>query len=445
MHITHHGGRFGVTGSCHQLHVTDSRSLLIDCGMFQGADARDRDELEIEFPLEGIQALILTHVHIDHVGRLPYLLDAGFNKPIYCSRPTAELLPIMLEDAIRLGITRNKKYIQEFLGDLKRLLRPIGYGSWTKLDGGIDLRLTPAGHVLGSAIVEIDHKEERFVFSGDIGSRCTPLLNEPISPERAEMLVLESTYGDRLHEGREDRVQRLEAILCHTMENRGITIIPAFSLGRTQEILYEMNRIFEGIEYKKTCSLIDNIDVIVDSPMAVKLTEIYNRMQGFWSEEAKAVLSVDNQPLIFKNLYQIDESGEHKGAIEHLRRTRKPAIVIVGSGMCSGGRVMNYLKTFLGNETTDVIFVGYQASGTLGRDIQEAQKGDSVFIDRQPITVRARVHTLSGYSAHADQSDLLRFVQGMAEKPTEIRLVHGEDTARQTLQQKLEGLGYRVS
>ncbi|MFN9917088.1 MAG: MBL fold metallo-hydrolase, partial [Pirellulaceae bacterium] len=195
---------------------------------------------------------------------------------------------------------------------------------------------TPAGHVLGSAVVEIDYKEERFVFSGDIGSRCTPLLNEPISPERADMLVLESTYGDRLHEGREDRVQRLEAILCHTMENRGVTIIPAFSLGRTQEILYEMNRIFEGIEYKRTCSLIDNIDVIVDSPMAVKLTDIYNRMQGFWSEEAKAVLSVDNQPLIFKNLYQIDERGEHRGALEHLRRTRKPAIVIAGSGMCSG-------------------------------------------------------------------------------------------------------------
>ncbi len=444
MHITHHGGHLGVTGSCHQLHLNDKRSLLIDCGMFQGADARGRDELKIEFDLSGVQALIVTHVHIDHVGRIPYLLDAGFNGPIYCSKPTAELLPIMLEDAMRLGITRNKRLIKDFLSDLKRLIRPVGYHHWEKIDGGAEFRLSPAGHVLGSAVVEIEFKDERFVFSGDIGSHSTPLLNEPVSPERADMLVLESTYGDRLHEGREDRVGRLENILCHTMENRGVTIIPAFSLGRTQELLYEMNRIFEGIEYKRTCSLIDNIDVVVDSPMANKLTDIYNKMQIYWSEEAKQILTVDNQPLIFKNLMRIDENDEHRGTIEHLKRTRKPAIVIAGSGMCSGGRVMNYLRSFLGSETTDVVFVGYQAVGTLGRSIQEAAKGGTVEIDRQPIRVRARVHTLSGYSAHADQSDLLRFVTGMAEKPKAIRLVHGEESARAVLQSKLQELGYNV-
>ncbi len=445
MHITHHGGHLGVTGSCHQLHLTETRSLLVDCGLFQGADARGREDMEIDFSLDGIQSLIVTHVHIDHIGRIPYLLEKGFRGPIYCSRPTAHLMPIMLEDAIQLSITRNKRLIKEFLGDLKQRLRPIPYGRWEKIDGGVEMRLTPAGHVLGSAVVDVDFGGERFVFSGDIGSRCTPLLNEPVSPERADMLVLESTYGDRLHEGREDRVHRLEAILCHTMENRGVTIIPAFSLGRTQELLYEMNRILEGIEFKRTCSLIDNIEVIVDSPMALKLTDIYHEMQEFWGDEAQRILTIDNQPLIFKNLVEIDHSGEHKGLVEHLLRTRKPAIVIAGSGMCSGGRVMNYLKAFLGKETTDVIFVGYQAVGTLGRQIQEATKGSSVKIDHQDIPVRARVHTISGYSAHADQSDLLRFVQGMKQKPGEIRLVHGEESARHVLRGKLEELGYKVS
>ncbi len=445
MYITHHGGHLGVTGSCHQLHLNDKRSLLVDCGMFQGADAQGREDFSIDFSLDGVQALIVTHVHIDHVGRIPYLLDAGFKGPIYCSRPTADLLPIMLEDAMKLGITRNKQVIKEFLSDLKRLVRPIGYGHWEKLDGGVEIRLMPAGHVLGSAVVDVEYKGERFVFSGDIGSRDTPLLNEPTSPEKADMLVLESTYGDRLHEGREDRVRRLEDILCHTMSNRGITIIPAFSLGRTQELLYEMNRIFEQIEHKRTCSLLDNIEVIVDSPMAIKLTAIYNQMQPYWSEESKEILTVDSQPLIFKNLIQIEDNGEHKGMIEHLKRTHKPAIVIAGSGMCSGGRVMNYLKTFLGYESTDVLFVGYQAYGTLGRDIQESASGGTVKIDRQEIRVRARVHTLSGYSAHADQSDLIRFVQQMKEKPKEIRLVHGEDQAKATLKGKLEELGYKVS
>jgi metallo-beta-lactamase family protein len=445
MHISHHGGHLGVTGSCHQLHLNDKRSLLIDCGMFQGADAQGREDFSIDFSLDGVQALVVTHVHIDHVGRIPYLLDAGFKGPIYCSRPTADLIPIMLEDAMKLGITRNKQVIKEFLSDLKRLVKPIGYGHWEKLDGGVEIRLTPAGHVLGSAVVDVEYKGERFVFSGDIGSRDTPLLNEPISPDKADMLVLESTYGDRLHEGREDRVRHLENILCHTMSNRGITIIPAFSLGRTQELLYEMNRIFEEIEHKRTCSLLDNIEVIVDSPMAIKLTTVYNQMQQYWSEEAKEVLTVDSQPLIFKNLIQIEDNGEHKGMIEHLKRTHKPAIVIAGSGMCSGGRVMDYLKTFLGFESTDILFVGYQAYGTLGRDIQESANGGTVKIDRQEVPVRARVHTLSGYSAHADQADLLRFVQGMPEKPKEIRLVHGEAKAKATLKGKLEELGYKVS
>lgn len=458
MEITHHGGHQGVTGSCHELHFNDHQSLLIDCGMFQGKDARGRDGMQIDFPLDYVQALILTHVHIDHIGRIPYLLEAGFNKPIYCTRPTAKMLPIMLEDAMRLGITRNRRVIKDFLEDLKRLIRPLPYGKWTGLQSGKshdeltlkksfpEFRFQPAGHILGAAFVEIDFNDQRYVFSGDLGSRCTPIMRDPVSPERADVLVLESTYGDRIHEGRETRLHRLESILCETMQNRGVTIIPAFSLGRTQELLYELNAIMEGIGHKTQCTLLKQIDVIVDSPLALKLTDIYDQLQEYWDDEAHEILTVDKQPLVFKNLVEIDRGGDHRQTLEYLHKSGKPAIIIAGSGMCTGGRVVNYLKAFLGKENTDVLFVGFQGEGTPGRAIQNCQGGQGkVWLDHEEIFVKAKTYTLTGYSAHADQSDLMHFVEGIATKPKEIRLVHGEEQAKTALREKLVAAGYNVT
>jgi metallo-beta-lactamase family protein len=441
MHVVHHGAQHGVTGSCHQLFINASRSLLIDCGMFQGADAKDRDQEKIEFPLEGIQGLIVTHVHLDHVGRIPYLIAAGFNGPIYCTPPTAKLLPLMMEDSLRVGVTRNKRLIERFLHDLRKHIRPMGYGKWHKLDGGIEMRLSHAGHILGSAIVEIEHAGERFVFSGDLGSRLQPLMKDPVSPERADLLVLESTYGNRNHVGREQRVEQLANILCHTLKNNGVTIIPAFSMGRTQELLYEMNHIFEQVEHKLGCSMLHTVDVLVDSPLASRFTEIYDDMREYWDDEAKHVLTYDDQPLVFKNLVQIDEHREHRDTIQYLKDSKLPAVVIAASGMCAGGRVVNYLKEFLGDPASDVVFVGYQAAGTPGRYIQDS---DWVKLDGKRYDIRAAVHQLSGYSAHADQSDLLRFVEGMHERPKAIRLVHGESEAKQALTFELEQRGYSV-
>lgn len=442
MRITHHGALDGVTGSCHQLHVSDTRSLLIDCGSFQGRDAKNHPDPAIEFSLEGVQGLIVTHVHIDHIGRIPYLLEAGFRGPIYCTRPTAKLMPLMLEDAIRLGITKKKNFIEQLVKEIKQLLRPIAYHKWEKLDGGVQIRFQPAGHILGSSFVEIDHDDERFVFSGDLGSRETPLLNDPVSPERADVLVLESTYGDRLHEGREERTANLEKVLCDSLQNSGVTIIPAFSLGRTQELLYELNKIMENIEHKSCCSLLGKVDIIVDSPLSHRLTEVYNDMREFWDEEAKRILEIDDQPLVFKNLVNVDKHGHHQDLLDYLKSSGKPAVVIAGSGMCTGGRVMDYLKSFIGRTTTDIVFVGFQAAGTPGRYIQTT---DWVRLDGKPYTVRAKTHTLTGYSAHADQADLLKFVQGIPVKPRQIRLVHGEEQAKQVLAQKLTELGYTVS
>lgn len=442
MHVIHHGAHEGVTGSCHQLMLTDKRSLLIDCGLFQGQDAKGRDETHIEFSLEGIQALILTHVHLDHIGRVPYLIEAGYNGPIYCTPPTAKLLPLMLEDALRLGVTRNKRLIARFLQELRRLVRPMPYAKWHKLDGGTEFRFIQAGHVLGSAYVEVEHHEERFVFSGDLGSTHAPLMIEPKSPERADFLVLESTYGDRLHEGREDRCARLENILCRTMENSGITIIPAFSLGRTQEILFELNEIFHRVQQKCGCDLLNTVDVLVDSPLSLRLTQIYDSMREYWSDEARRVLTYDDQPLVFDNLINVDGHRDHLRKVEYLRKSKRPAIVIAGSGMCTGGRVVNYLKAFVEDPTTDVVFVGFQGMGTPGRYIQD--QAGWVKLDGNKYDIRCGVHTLSGYSAHADQHDLLRFVQGMASPPKAIRLVHGEPPAKEALAAKLKELGYNL-
>ncbi len=442
MHVIHHGAHEGVTGSCHQLMLTDTRSLLIDCGLFQGQDAKGRDETHIEFPLDGIQGLILTHVHLDHIGRVPYLIEAGYNGPIYCTPPTAKLLPLMLEDALRLGVTRNKRLIARFLQELRRLVRPMAYGKWHKLDGGTDFRFFPAGHVLGSAYVEVERGEERFVFSGDLGSTNAPLLIEPKSPERADLLVLESTYGDRLHEGREDRCARLESILCRTMENSGVTIIPAFSLGRTQELLFELNEIFHRVERKCGCELLSTIDVIVDSPLSLRLTQIYDSMREYWSDEARHVLTYDDQPLVFNNLVNVDGHRDHMRKVQYLKNSKRPAVVIAGSGMCTGGRIVNYLKAFVEDPAADVVFVGFQGLGTPGRYIQD--QAGWVKLDGYKFDIRCGVHTLSGYSAHADQNDLIRFVEGMAVPPKAIRLVHGEPPAKEALAAKLRELGHNI-
>jgi metallo-beta-lactamase family protein len=387
--------------------------------------------------------LIVTHVHIDHIGRIPYLLDAGFRKPIYCTIPTAELTPIMLEDAIRLGISRKENVISNYLKAVKKLIRPFEYGEWFQSSENTKARFSPAGHVLGSAYVDIEHDQQRFVFSGDLGSRFAPLLNEPQSPERADCLVLESTYGDRLHEDRQYRMKRLKAILERTLENSGVTIIPAFSLGRTQELLYELNYILEDIGRTKESTSISKVSILVDSPLAIKLSAAFNHLKEYWGDEAKKVLKVDSQPLIFENLIEVDEAKDHMKILQDLKGSRRAAIIIAGSGMVTGGRVIELIENFVGRPSTDILFVGYQAEGTPGRALQDGNP--QILLHKKRFDVRAQIHTITGYSAHADQSDLIRFVKGMKEKPKNIRLVHGELAAKQVLKEKLVAEGYNVT
>lgn len=448
MQLTHHGADEGVTGSCHQLtwSLADSskNGLLVDCGTFQGNDAKKHPNPEIEFSLKNLGCLLLTHVHIDHAGRLPYLIAAGFDRPIFCSEPTAKLLPMVMEDALKIGFTRSKRLIAQFSKRIRDQVRPIPYDQWQLIPGEAKIRLLPAGHVLGSTIFEVELPDERrVVFSGDIGAGTNPLLNPPVSPERADLLVLESTYGDRLHPAKIDRQAELERIIRRTLENGGVTIIPAFSLGRTQALLYELNAIFERVEKSDGNSMMKRVDVIVDSPLASRFTSLYKAMKAHWGREAQALMETDDQPLVFGNLTTVDSHSEHKELLNYLDKHELPAIVIAGSGMCTGGRVMNYLKRFIGDERTDIVFAGYQAGGTPGNYIMRG--GDWVRLDGRKFDIRASVHQLTGYSAHGDQADLIRFVEEMGSRPGEIRLVHGEYGPKRALAQKLIEKGYQVT
>jgi metallo-beta-lactamase family protein len=441
--IVHHGAVDGVTGSCHQLFFGsgegDTRdSILIDCGLFQGAelatDRSEQDQLKIDFPVENIKALVVTHVHIDHVGRIPYLLAAGFRGPIYCSRPSAELLPLVLEDALKIGFTRNRRLIERFLAQIEKQIRPLDYKKWEKIDPSLKIKLQPAGHILGSAYVEVDLRhlpiitKTRIVFSGDLGATYSPLLAAPRSPYRSDLLVLESTYGDRLHQGRRDRRKSLARVINRAVENRGVVLIPAFSIGRTQELLYEIEELLHREK-------IEDIEVIIDSPLAAKFTAIYRRLKKYWDREAKRKLRRGRHPLAFDQLWTVDEHKEHLQTVKYLKKTARPTIVIAASGMCSGGRIVNYLKALIEDERTDILFVGYQAQGTPGRTIQKygPRKNGWVELEGKKYNINAEVHTISGYSAHADQRNLINFIKRMRHKPTDIRLVHGDAEAKASL------------
>ncbi|MFC6669728.1 MBL fold metallo-hydrolase RNA specificity domain-containing protein [Marinobacterium aestuariivivens] len=498
--ILHHGARNGVTGSCHQLRIDGRHSLLIDCGLFQGAetsgDGRSgADRLAIEFSLDGILALVATHVHIDHVGRIPYLLAAGFRGPILCSEPSAKLLPVVLEDAFRLGISRDQRDVERFIGLIHKRLVPLPYKRWfTVLDTPevqSRIRLQRAGHILGSAYVECDlhdrmtDNRHRVVFSGDLGAPHAPLLAPPESPRRADTLVLESTYGDRLHEDRRARRQRLERAIERALQDQGTVLIPAFSIGRTQELLYELEDIIHTCRQTSADSTTDRrgpvtamdggrpprgnpenagavfreahrtacrsgalaakangwptLPIILDSPLASRFTQVYRELKPWWNQEARERLRNDRRPLTFDQLLTIDSHEDHLKTVRHLADTRRPAVVIAGSGMCNAGRIRNYLRAKLGDARHDVLFVGYQAKGTPGHAIQQyGPKGGWVELDGERIDIRAGIDTLGGYSAHADQQNLVEFVTGMEQWPKRIRLIHGEAGAKRALAQKLE-------
>lgn len=460
----HHGAREGVTGSCHELLLPSGKALLVDIGLFQGAETSglpsnskgsdkgaDANNQAIEFPVDHVEALVITHCHIDHVGRLPWLIIAGFRKPIYCTKATAHLLPMVIEDALKIGLTRDKNLIAAVLNLLERLMVPVAYDEVFHIPAlGVSGRFKQAGHILGSAFVEIDvpanHVRHamhdvpeipniRVVFSGDLGCKNSPLLPDPAPLSRADYLILESTYGDKNHENRNERQQRLRKVIEHCVTDGGAVLIPAFSIGRTQELLYELEDIIHN--FAGGHEVWRNMVVIVDSPMAAQFTSKYRQLKRLWDREATRRLQQNRHPLNFKRLHTVDSHADHTRIVNYLRHTGDPCIVIAASGMCTGGRMVNYLKALLPDPRTDVLFVGYQAIGTPGRDIQRyGPTGGYVDLDGERVWIKAQVHTLGGYSAHADQKELMEFV-ATAEHLGQVRLVHGDAPAKEALAKKL--------
>lgn len=445
--ILHHGGASGVTGSCHRLQISEDRALLVDCGLFQGQDAdpvNGFEQLKVSFPVEDVLALVVTHVHIDHIGRLPYLLAAGWRGPILCSVPSRRLLPLVIEDALKIGFTRDRALIERFLAEVESRLVALEVGAWhTLVDDErhrVRVKLKRAGHILGSAYVEVDTlaratgQAHRTLFSGDLGAPHAPLLPAPKPPWRCDTLVLESTYGDREHENRRQRRGRLKAAIDRALANGGSVVVPAFSIGRTQELLYEL----ETLIHRANSPRWRELEIIVDSPLAARFTDIYRELKPWWDAEAHRRLGAGRHPLSFENFYTVSSHEEHERTLAYLAESGRPAVVIAASGMVSGGRVVNYLKRMLDDPRHCVLFIGYQGSGTPGRDIQRyGPRGGWVALDGERIDIRARVETVSGYSAHADRRNLLNFVRRMRHPPRHIRLVHGEAEAQRALRETL--------
>ncbi|MDG3086945.1 MBL fold metallo-hydrolase [Vibrio hannami] len=432
MHLTHHGGKNTVTGSCHELRY-ENHSILIDCGQFQGKDSKP---LDIDFPVKHVQALIVTHAHIDHIGRIPWLLATGFKGSIICTPATAELIPLMLDDGLKLNLGMKEVSRERVLSLIKSRIFPVDYGKWHRIKGNnLYCRFQPAGHILGSAYVEIKLPNDKVVvFSGDLGPSNTPLLPDPAPPMRADYLVLESTYGNRNHESVAQRSGRLREIINRSLSDGGAIIIPAFSVGRTQELLFDIESLIYSSEIER------NIPIILDSPMAERVTKSYRRYKKLWGREAKRKVADQRHPLAFEQCTVISDYRKHLAVVNRLASTGEPAIVVAASGMCEGGRVMAYLKELLPDFRTDIIFSGYQAEGTLGRMIQSGF--EQIEIDGEAVRINAHIHTMSGYSAHADQQDLIKFVKGISKAPKEIHLIHGDDEPKRGLRSTLIKEGY---
>ncbi len=441
-----------MTGSCHLLRPA-GLNIMVDCGTAQGNDT----QLPMaEWPLKPaeIDYLFLTHAHIDHIGRLPELIQNGFAGEIICSHPTKALLVPMITDAMGFSGLDDSR-IGRLAGKIDDLSWGFEYGQDFKLKKRVSFKLGRAGHILGSAFIRFsvaadgDDRPYSVIFSGDLGCNNTPILPDPDPPDACDLLVLESTYGNRNHEGREDRLRTLGEKLIKALADKGKVFIPAFALGRTQEILFELDRLFNDAQWRKKFPQLSPtepgkppIPVFLDSPLGLEITGIYSRLAQFWDNESRSLQAEGDHPFDFDHLYAVSRYKDHQA----LLAIPGPAIIIAGSGMCTGGRIIDHLENGLGKPENDIFFVGYQVRGTPGYDIIKygQRPGGYIRLNNEKIYLRAHIERLTGYSAHADQQGLLAWVESMPQKPGRIKLVHGEYEAQKELGEQLIKLGYNL-
>ena len=438
MKLTFIGAAHEVTGSCHYLEAC-GKHILIDCGLEQGPDLYENQEIPINPSM--IDYILLTHAHIDHSGKIPLLVKNGFKGEIICTFATSDLCSIMLRDSAHIQESeaewRNRKalrsgaplyeplYTVQDAMNAVALLAPIDYNQTIQLCEGIELRFTDVGHLLGSSCIEVWITEggvsKKIVFSGDVGNIDQPIIKDPQHVDAADYLVIESTYGNRVHSTvKPDYIKDLTRVLRETFAKGGNVVIPSFAVGRTQELLYFIREIKENNllpEYQ-------NFEVYVDSPLAIEATNVFQKnVQSCFDEDAMALISKGINPLLFQGLKTTITSEESK----MINFNDKPKVIISASGMCEAGRIRHHLKHNLWRKECTILFVGYQAVGTLGRKLVES-KPESVRLFGENVEVNARIEVLAGISGHADMNGLLNWIDGFKEKPSHIFVVHGEDT-----------------
>lgn len=433
------GANKTVTGSCYYLN-TGNFKFLVDCGAFQGN--RETDKLNREpFPFDpsGIEIVFLTHAHFDHSGRLPLLVKQGFRGRIISTQPTRDLTRIVLLDSASLQkeeyekwVSKNQKiedmdvneedrkplYTEQDVEETMKLFEVYPYGDSINLHNGCEFRMRDAGHILGSSIFEFwlnteANRPRKIVFSGDLGQPGARIIKDPDMIREADYVVVESTYGDRLHKNKDETVLEFLSILKDAYKREGNILMPSFAIERTQEILYELNLFIEN-------RLMEGLPVYLDSPMAKKATEVFRQYPSFYDEDARRLLDKGDDPFTFPGLHEIETAEESKRLIE-----KRGVVIIAGSGMCTGGRILHHIRNNIASPKTHIVFAGYQVEGTLGRQIVDGATKIRVF--GEEFEVNAKVDTLGGFSAHGDQRDLRYWLRSFGHSPRTIFVTHGEE------------------
>ena len=437
MNISFYGAAGMVTGSCSLLQI-EGMNILVDCGMFQGEGTEGMNEQDFVFDPKDVDYVILTHAHIDHSGRLPKLQQKGFHGKVIATDPTIQLCELMLIDSARIQEYDYKKgriseplYTVDDAMNVLALFQSLGYRTTRVLSENVKVELYDAGHILGSAIVKFtvneNGKEKIIVFSGDLGHPGQKIVKDPEFLDEADIVLVESTYGNRTHLPRERSDQMLYEEVSRGFKNKGDVIIPSFAVERTQELLFDLNRYYENGEFR-------NYPVYFDTPLGISATKVYSEFENYYDEEAKTLVQIGDDPFEFPYLQVLDRYTNKSKRKELLR---KPGIIIAGSGMCTGGRVIGHLKRRISDPKASILFIGYQAKETLGRQIQE--NTGSVFIDGQEYDVKAKVTTISGFSAHADQNDLVKWINAFEkDRLKKLFIVHGEESSSGNLQKLIE-------
>lgn len=454
MRLTFHGAAEVVSGSCFLLEAGSTR-LLVDCGLFQGSKAlNERNYGSFPFDPRSVDAVILTHAHIDHSGLLPKLVRHGFSGPIYTTGPTKDLLHIMLADSAHIQVSEVERLNRKRARQRKPLLEPIytpedadractlvqtrDFGESFQVGPDLTATLWPAGHMLGAASVTLTYapagaQPQRIAFSGDIGVPDQPLIVDVARLPAVDTVVMESTYGDRPRDDNEDRYNQLAEIVKKTFARGGNVIIPAFAVGRVQDLLYGLHRLIHAGE-------LDPANIIVDSPLAASATDIFcNHVESFDEEAQRFAAVVGDCPLYLRDL-RITRSVEES---KELNKIKSGAVIISSSGMCEAGRIKHHLRHNLWRPECSVVMVSYQAAGTLGRRLVDGAK--VVRIHGESVRVEAEIHSIEGFSAHADQGELMDWVKAFPVPPKRIYLVHGERKAQDALARRIrEELGLDV-